>query len=308
MRQRITAALLTLPGLAWLTVFMVIPCLIVFTVAFFERGVYGGVDWSAPTLENFVRAADPLYLTIFLDSIAMAGLATAIAVLIAYPAAYAIVLAPARWQTALLFLAMLPFWTNYLIRTYAWIVLLNREGVISRAAMALGLASEPLPILYNGFAVTLGLVYNYVPFVILAIYSALQRLDPSYAEASRDLGAGAWTTFLKITLPLTAPGVAAGAVFVFVLSVGNFVTGRQLRDAGPARRRQGADGGEPDLRPVPHRPRLAIRRGALDGADRTDDGASVPQRDCGTAGAWRCPGAAGAGGGACVGRSTSTSA
>ena len=224
MRQRLTAAILMLPGLGWLTVFMVIPCLIVFTVAFFERGVYGGVDWSAPTLDNFARAADPLYLTIFLDSIAVAGLATAIAGLIAYPAAYAIVLAPARWQTTLLFLAMLPFWTNYLIRTYAWIVLLNREGVLSRAAMALGLASEPLPILYNGFAVTLGLVYNYVPFVILAIYSALQRLDPSYAEASRDLGAGAWTTFLKITLPLTAPGVAAGAVFVFVLSVGNFVT------------------------------------------------------------------------------------
>ncbi len=224
MRQRLTAALLMLPGLAWLTVFLAIPCLIVFTLAFFERGVYGGVDWNAPTLQNFARAADPLYLTIFLDSIAVAGTATAIATLIAYPAAYAIVQAPARWQATLLFLAMLPFWTNYLIRTYAWIVLLNREGVLSRAAMALGLSSEPLPILYNGFAVTLGLVYNYTPFVILAIYSALQRLDPSYAEASRDLGAGPWTTFLKITLPLTAPGVAAGAVFVFVLSVGNFVT------------------------------------------------------------------------------------
>ncbi|MFO1091363.1 MAG: ABC transporter permease [Hyphomicrobiales bacterium] len=224
MRERLTAALLMLPGIGWLVVFMVIPCLLVFAVAFFERGVYGGVDWSASTLENFSRAIDPLYLSIFADSVTYAGLATLIAILIAYPAAYAIALAPPGRQTMLLFLAMLPFWTNYLIRTYAWIVLLNREGVINRAAMALGLTSEPLPILYNGFAIVLGLVYNYVPFVILAIYSALQRLDPSYVEASRDLGAGPVTTFLKITLPLTAPGVAAGAVFVFVLSVGNFVT------------------------------------------------------------------------------------
>jgi len=103
-------------------------------------------------------------------------------------------------------------------------VLLNPAGLINNALMALGLAAEPLPLLYNEFAVILGLVYNYTPFVVLAIYSSLQRLDPSYAEASRDLGAGAWTTFLRVTLPLTAAGVAAGAVFVFVLSIGNFVT------------------------------------------------------------------------------------
>jgi spermidine/putrescine transport system permease protein len=118
----------------------------------------------------------------------------------------------------------LPFWTNYLIRTYAWIVLLNPVGVINNALLGLGVISQPLPLLYNEFAVILGLVYNYTPFVILAIYSALQRLDPSLAEASRDLGAGAMTTFVKITLPLTAAGIAAGAVFVFVLSIGNFVT------------------------------------------------------------------------------------
>ena len=132
--------------------------------------------------------------------------------------------APERWQTSLLFLAILPFWTNYLIRTYAWIVLLNPVGLINGVLIDLGLIAEPLPLLYNEFAVILGLVYNYTPFVILAIYSALQRLDPSYAEASRDLGAGAVTTFFRITLPLTAAGVAAGAVFVFVLSIGNFMT------------------------------------------------------------------------------------
>jgi spermidine/putrescine transport system permease protein len=212
------------PGLGWLVVFMVVPSFLVLVVAFFERGVYGGVDWATPTLENFRRAIDPLYATIFLDSASVAGAATLIALLIGYPAAYAITLQPSRRQTALLFLAMLPFWTNYLIRTYAWIVLLNREGLINRVLIGAGLTTEPLPILYNDFAVVLGLVYNYVPFVILAVYSALQRLDPSLAEASRDLGAGPWVTFLRVTLPLTAAGVAAGAVFVFVLSIGNFVT------------------------------------------------------------------------------------
>ena len=214
--------LLMAPGLLWLGVFMVAPCLLVFGLMFFERGVYGGIDWDAPTLENFHRAIDPLYLRIFLDSGRIAGLATAVALLIGYPAAYAIAKAPERTRTVLLFLAILPFWTNYLIRTYAWIVLLNPAGLVNGALQGLGLPA--LPLLYNEFAVVLGLVYNYTPFVILAIYSALQRLDSSLPEASRDLGASAFTTFMRITLPLTAPGVAAGAVFVFVLSIGNFLT------------------------------------------------------------------------------------
>lgn len=212
------------PGLLWLTALMIIPCALIFLTAFFERGTYGGVDWSIITFENFKRAADPLYASIFLDSARIAFSATAIALLIGYPAAYAIVKAPEHLQTSLLFLAILPFWTNYLIRTYAWMVLLNPAGLINGALMEIGVISDPLPLLYNEFAVVLGLVYNYTPFVILAVYSSLQRIDPSYAEASRDLGATAVTTFWRITLPLTASGVAAGAVFVFVLSIGNFIT------------------------------------------------------------------------------------
>ncbi len=224
-----------LPGLLWLLALMVVPCLLIFVLAFFERGTYGGIDWNVVTLENFRRAFDPLYATILWDSVRIAGLATAIALLIGYPAAYAISKAPERWQTTLLFLAILPFWTNYLIRTYAWMVLLNPAGLVNGALRWLGL--PPMALLYNEFAVVLGLTYNYTPFVILAIYAALQRLDPSYAEASRDLGASAATTFWRITLPLTAPGVAAGTVFVFVLSIGNFVTpdllgGGKLQMAG----------------------------------------------------------------------------
>jgi spermidine/putrescine transport system permease protein len=119
---------------------------------------------------------------------------------------------------------MLPFWSNYLIRTYAWIVLLNREGLINRGLAGAGLVSEPLPLLYNEFAIVVGLVYNYLPFVVLAIYSSLSRLNPEIREASEDLGASAYRTFLRVTLPLTLPGIAAGAVFVFVLSIGNFIT------------------------------------------------------------------------------------
>ena len=202
---------------------MIIPCIIIFIYAFFERGVYGGVEYNF-NLENFQRVWESIYLSIFLTSAKIAGLATLIAVLIGYPAAYAIARAPAHRQTRYLILVMLPFWSNYLIRTYAWIVLLNREGLINRGLGAIGLIDEPLNILYNQFAIVTGLVYNYLPFVILAIYSSIQQLDPAMQEASEDLGAPAWKTFIRVTLPLTIPGVAAGAVFVFVLSIGNFIT------------------------------------------------------------------------------------
>ncbi len=227
--------LLMAPGLLWLVCLMVVPCLLIFGLMFFERGTYGGIDWSIVTFDNVARAFDPLYATILWDSLRIASLATIMALLIGYPAAYAISKAPEKAQTALLFLAILPFWTNYLIRTYAWIVLLNPAGLVNAALASVGLG--PWPLLYNEFAVVLGLTYNYTPFVILAIFAALQRLDPSYAEASRDLGATAMTTFWRITLPLTAPGVAAGSVFVFVLSIGNFITpdllgGGKLQMAG----------------------------------------------------------------------------
>ena len=223
MSSRLKTLLLLFPGVGWLLLLMVVPCLLVFAFSFFERGVYGGIDYTF-TWENFARAAEPVYLTIFLDSARIAGLATLVALLLGYPAAYAITLAPRGKQTRYLILVMLPFWSNYLIRTYAWIVLLNREGLINKGLGGLGLIEQPLPILYNEFAIVTGLVYNYLPFVILAIYASLQRLNPEVREASEDLGAPAWRTFLHVTLPLTLPGVAAGAVFVFVLSIGNFIT------------------------------------------------------------------------------------
>jgi spermidine/putrescine transport system permease protein len=223
MGVRLRTFLLIMPGVGWLTLFMIIPCLIIFFYSFFERGTYGGIVYNF-TFENFQRAVEPVYFKVFLDSARIAGLTTIIALLLAYPAAYAISLAPRQRQNRYLFLVMLPFWSNYLIRTYAWIVLLNREGIINKGLGSIGLIDEPLPILYNEFAIVTGLVYNYLPFVILAIYASIQRLNPEIREASEDLGAPAWRTFCRVTLPLTLPGVAAGAVFVFVLSIGNFIT------------------------------------------------------------------------------------
>ena len=119
---------------------------------------------------------------------------------------------------------MLPFWSNYLIRTYAWIVLLNREGLINNGLQGLGWIGEPLPLLYNEFSIIVGLLYGYLPFMVLALYSSISRLNAEIFEASSDLGASSLRTFWRVTLPLTIPGIAAGCVFVFVLSIGNFVT------------------------------------------------------------------------------------
>jgi len=215
--------LLLAPGLAWLTALLIVPCGLIFVLGFFERGVYGGIDYTF-TSENFTRAADPLYAGIFLYSARIALTAVLVSLLIGYPAAYCIAKQPKRRQVPLLILVMMPFWSNYLIRTYAWIVLLNREGLINGALQNMGAIAAPLPLLYNDFAIVVGLVYGYVPFMILALYSSISKLGPELSEASTDLGADGARTFLRITLPLTLPGIAAGSVFVFVLSIGNFVT------------------------------------------------------------------------------------
>ncbi len=222
MKNRASTTLMA-PALAWLTVLMVVPCGLILALAFFRRGIYGGIDYSF-TLENLALVFDPLYAGILLNSARIAGIVVIIACVLGYAAAYAIVAMPRRRQPILLFFAVLPFWSNYLIRTYAWMVLLNREGLITQAARWAGYQGEMPQLLYTEGSVILGLVYSYLPFVILACYAPLSRLNPEIAEASHDLGASGWTTFRRVTLPLTLPGIAVGAVFVFVLSIGNFVT------------------------------------------------------------------------------------
>ena len=224
---RLSRTILMAPGLGWLALFLLVPCLLVFFNAFYERGIYGGVDYDAFTFENFARLIDPLYVEVFLGSARIALITTVLAVLIGYPAAYAITLSSPSAQTRLLILAMLPFWTNYLIRTYAWMVLLNRTGLINAGLIDAGVITEPLPLLYNEFAVILGLVYSYVPFVILAAYASLARLDRSLIEASADLGASG-----AAHLPQGGAAVdAAGCRCRRRLRLG--AVDRQLHHAGP---------------------------------------------------------------------------
>lgn len=215
--------LLMSPALLWLFGLMVVPCLLILVLAFFRRGMYGGIEYTF-TLENIALVFDPLYAQIFLKSAWIAGLAAGLASILGYAAAYAIAAMPRHRQSALLFFAVLPFWSNYLVRTYAWIVLLNREGLIVNLARWIGFEGELPSMLYTEQAVVIGLVYNYLPFVILSCYAPLSRLNPEISEACRDLGASGWTTFRRVVLPMTVPGIATGFVFVFVLSIGNFVT------------------------------------------------------------------------------------
>lgn len=210
------------PALGWWAVFLVVPVGLVLVYSFLERGTYGGVLWNV-SLDNFVRALDPLYVRVLLFSLRVALIATVIALLIGYPAAYLIATLPRRWRTPILVLTILPFWTSLLIRTYAWMVLLANNGLINRGLQATGVISEPLDLLYNEFAIVLGLVYGYLPLMILPIYASIERLNPELREASADLGGNPFRTFLRVTLPLTIPGIAAGCIFVFVPSLGNFI-------------------------------------------------------------------------------------
>jgi spermidine/putrescine transport system permease protein len=186
------------------------------------RGEFGGVVPTL-TLDNYVRALDPLYVGVLLGSLRMAAIATAVALLIGYPTAYFIATRPRRWRTPLLIIVILPFWTSFLIRTYAWVVLLNREGLINRPLLDAGIIGEPLPLLNNEFSIILGLVYIYLPLMILPLYASLERINPELREASTDLGASPLRTFLTVTLPLSSTGIVAGAIFVFVPSLGNFI-------------------------------------------------------------------------------------
>ena len=221
MKKLVPPLVLLGPALTWLGIFLVLPLALIFAYSFFQRGAFGQIVPQL-TLENYSRLFNPTVLKVFLNSLRIASLVTVLALLLGYPVAYFITQQSSRWKNTLLVLVILPFWTSYLIRTYAWIVLLNREGVLSRLLIALGLSSEPISFLYNDTAILIGLLYGYLPFMVLPLYSSIERLNPELREASFDLGATPLKTFLQVTLPLTIRGVVTGAIFVFVPSLGNF--------------------------------------------------------------------------------------
>ena len=222
-KRSIQFYLLLAPGAAWLLLFFALPLLIVLLYSFFTRGPYGNVVYDF-TLDNYARLANPIYLQILIRSLWMAVTAMLISLLLGYPLAWFIVRQPSRWRPLLLLLVIIPFWTNFLVRTYAIIVLLRTEGVINGLLQSWGVIEAPLDLLYNSGAVTLGLVYGYLPFMVLPIYASLEKLDPSFMEAAQDLGANAWRSFWRVMLPLTMPGVAAGSILVFIPAIGAFIT------------------------------------------------------------------------------------
>jgi putrescine transport system permease protein len=229
------ALLIGLPFL-WLGLFFLLPLLIVLKISLAQSAI--GIPPYTPlfahagsnrlelqlTPANFARlATDTLYLRAYLGSFGYAALATVLCLALGYPIAYAIAGAPAAWRQPLLFLVMLPFWTSFLIRVYAWIAILKPNGLLNGLLLAGGLIPAPLALLNNGFSVELGLVYAYLPFMILPIWGSLSALDQGLAEAAADLGAPPWQVFVRITLPLSLPGIAAGSLLVLIPAIGEFV-------------------------------------------------------------------------------------
>jgi spermidine/putrescine transport system permease protein len=175
-------------------------------------------------LTNYTLSLDPLYLWIYGRSVLLAGATTAICLLIGYPLAYFIARAPARWQGIWLLLVIIPFWTNFLVRTYAWMFILRTEGLLNTLLLQVGVRHTPLDILYTDWAVLIGLVYGYLPFMVLPLYAAIERLNRSLVEAAWDLYADGWSVFWRVIVPLTKTGVIAGCLLVFIPSVGAYIT------------------------------------------------------------------------------------
>ena len=211
------------PSAAWLLVFFLLPLVMVLLVSLGKRGDMGQViyEWN---LDNYIRFMDPIYFKIFLRSLWIAAINTALCLLFGYPFAYFIARRARRWRNVLLLLVMVPFWTNFLVRTYSWMVILRDKGLINSLLMQTGIISEPLPLLYNQNAVILGLFYGYLPFMVLPLYASIEKVDFSLVEAAQDLGANALTAFRRIVLPLTMPGIVAGAIITFIPSIGAYVT------------------------------------------------------------------------------------
>lgn len=221
----------------WLLLFFAVPFLIVFKISFswmqpIQPGYAPLFSWVEETqrfvatfnLSNYeVLFRDPLYLNTFLYSIKVAAISTVLCLLVGYPMAYAIARCKPSTRNLMLMLIILPFWTSFLLRVYAWIGLLKTNGVINNTLMGLGIIDQPLTLLYTDFAVYVGIVYSYLPFMILPLYANLEKHDLTLLEAAADLGASPTKTFFRVTLPLSMPGVVAGCLLVFIPAVGEFV-------------------------------------------------------------------------------------
>jgi len=213
------------PGALWMLLFFNLPLVIVLFISLVERGRAGGIKLPPVfTFGNYGQFFDALYLGIFANSVRIGLIVTVICVFLGYPLAFFITRRHPRWRDTLLLLVMIPFWTNFLVRTYALKQVLGADGIVNSILLNFGLISRPLDLLFNEFAVIVGLVYGYLPFAILPMYASIEKFDFTLMEAAADLGANLRRAFLRVMLPMTLPGVVAAFVLVFVPVVGAFIT------------------------------------------------------------------------------------
>lgn len=218
---RLRTAFLT-PAAAVMFLLFFVPLLIVLAYSLLSRGAYGGV--TAPwTLESYSRVFDSLYIEILWRSVWIAAVSTFLCLALAFPMALFIARST-RHKLLLLNLVMLPFWTSFLIRTYAWMFLLRDTGLINTLLLATHTIKQPLPLLFNTGAVILGLVYGYLPFMVLPLYATVEKLDPALLHAAADLGASPWIAFWRVVVPLSKPGIVAGCLLVFIPCLGAYLT------------------------------------------------------------------------------------
>ena len=221
---RLASTVLLVPGVAWLILFFVVPLVMIFLVSLGTRDELDRIVLDHLSLDNYARAFDPRFLPTFLNSLRYAAATTVLSLAIGYPIAYWISRYGGRHKALLLVLVMLPFWTSYLIRTYAWMIILRDNGVANSLLQLVGLTSQPLILLNTDFSVILGMTYGFLPFAILPLYVSIDRLDPALVAAARDLYANGRQAFLRVTLPLTLPGIVAAMVLTFIPAIGDFVT------------------------------------------------------------------------------------
>jgi spermidine/putrescine transport system permease protein len=237
-QEKTSFAVFTLPATFWLIVFFTLPLVIIWIYSFADRGPQGQIIWDFG-LWNYARALEWIHLGIIWKSIWIAAITTIICILLGFPMAMGIAFAPAKWKNPLLLLVILPFFTNLLIRTYAWIAILRTRGylnfglewiynkitaILTLVTGATFVPYEPIEFLYNQQAVIIGLVYVNLPFLVLPLYATLEKLDKSYLEASLDLGASQWRTFFSVLVPLALPGIVSGALLVYILALGTYLT------------------------------------------------------------------------------------
>jgi spermidine/putrescine transport system permease protein len=224
MLARFRGTLVVVPAVAWLAVFFLLPLALILVVSFGSRDELGRIVLTDLSLDNYRRAFNPDYLPTLVTALRYAILTTIASLLIGYPIAYWISRYGGRRKILLLLLMMLPFWTSWLIRTYAWMIILRDNGVVNTVLQAVGLTTEPIILLNTDFSVVLGMTYGFLPFAILPIYVAIDRLDRNLVGAARDLYASGRTAFLHVTLPLSMPGVIAATLLTFIPAMGDFVT------------------------------------------------------------------------------------